>query len=107
MIVYTGNGPLAFAAVFFPIVLLLIHKVIEDQLGPHPAFAVSRLLVFLAGSALAGAWCWWYGRRCNKDGNVHTVYGIPFQYFAFGYWGFGLFLVITAVWHWLGKDPAG
>lgn len=101
MIVYTGNGPLVFAAALIVIVVGLPCALLEKWYGPHPALGALRLMGFLAGLTLAGLWCWIYGRRWNKEATLHTVYGIPFQYFAFVYWGFGLFCAGIVAWKWV------
>src|SRR5262245_55435888 len=101
MIVYTGNGPMAFAAVLIVVVLALPFGLLDNWYGPHPVLAALRTAAFLTGFALAGLWCWKYGRRWNKEANLHTVYGIPLQHFAFAYWGFGIFLAGSLVWDWI------
>jgi hypothetical protein len=106
MIVYTGNGPMAFAAVLIVIVLAVPCVLLDNWYGPHPVLTALRTGGILTGLALAGLWCWKIGRRWNRDANLHTVYGIPLQYFAFAYWGFGVYLAVTLALKWFGGGAA-
>ena len=98
MIVYTGDGPQVFAPLLVvfggPVLVVLVG---EPLIGPG---LVIRSLVGVLGFsslALSGSWCWRRGRRLNAHGTRHTVYFIPFQYFAFGYWGALLALAAATV----------
>lgn len=88
VIVYTGDGPLVFA----PLLVVFGGPVMVQVLGEPligPGLVIRSLIgvLLLGGLALSGSWCWRRGRRLNAHGTLHTVYFIPFQYFAFVYWG--------------------
>lgn len=88
MIVYTGDGPQVFAPLFVviggPVIVVLLG---EPLIGPGPVLRSLMWALFLGSLALSGSWCWRRGRRMNAHGTRHTVYFVPFQYFAFVYWG--------------------
>lgn len=98
MIVYTGDGPLVFAPLLVvfggPVVVALVGRpLIGDGLVLRSLLGV----LALGSLALSGSWCWRRGRRLNASGTRHTVYFIPFQYFAFAYWGALLVFVASMV----------
>jgi hypothetical protein len=62
----------------------------HQMYGPSPVLSVLRWLSFLVGTSIAGIWCWKAGRKRNRDRIAHTLYGIPFEHWAFAYWAFGL-----------------
>ncbi len=101
MIIYTGDGLQVFVGVLFVVVLIIPCALLKELFGPHPALAVLHVSCIFSGLLLAGWWCRWYGNRINKEANLHTVYDIPFQNFAFGYWGLALFLAAYATWDWM------
>jgi hypothetical protein len=103
MIIYTGNGPLVFVGLLIVFGVFVPVVVFTQWLGTHPALSVLRMLGFLVGCGIAGQWCWRSGRKWNKDGNLHTVYDIPFQHFAFVYWGFGLIMAIWVTVGWINR----
>lgn len=88
MIVYTGDGPQVFAPLLVvfggPLVVFLVGT---PLIGPGLVLRSLGGILFFGGLALSGSWCWRRGRRMNAHGTWHTVYFIPFQYFAFAYWG--------------------
>jgi hypothetical protein len=86
--VYTGDGPQAFAPLLVvfggPVLVVLVG---EPLIGPGLVIRSLIGILVLGSLALSGSWCWRRGRRPNAHDTQHTVYSIPFQHFAFGYWG--------------------
>jgi hypothetical protein len=88
VIFYTGDGPEAFAPLFVVIGGPMIFFLVGTPLIGHGLVLRSLGgILFLGSLALSGSWCWRRGWRLNAHGTRHTMYFIPFQYFAFAYWG--------------------
>ena len=104
MIVYTGNGPMVFVGLLILVAMSLPVMALTQAFPTHPALPTVRIFCFLTGCGVAGLWCWWVGRWWNKAGNVHTVYGVPCQYYAFAYWGLALVAVVHLGIDWAEPD---
>ena len=98
-VIWQGRGPIALVALIIPMALmtigLLVFSHLEDISPLMKVLWVGAPLVL--GCLIAGGICHRWGRRLNKDQNLHTLYYIPLQHWAFIYWGIALGGIILVV----------
>jgi hypothetical protein len=103
-ITWQGRGPIALIALIIPMALMTIGLLVFlrlEEIGPL-AKATLVCAPMVVGSVLAGGVCYRYGRRLNKDQNIHTLYGIPLQHWALIYWSIaagGIVLFLAGLIH--------
>jgi MFS family permease len=89
LIIWQGRGPIALIALAIPMALVTIGLFVSLRIEDLSRRAIAAWVFtpLVVGSVLAGMVCLRYGRRLNKDRNLHSLYGIPLQHWALIYWG--------------------
>jgi MFS family permease len=93
---WQGRGPIALVALTIPMALMTIGLFVSLKIEGISRSATAALVFapLVIGLVLAGLVCRTYGRRLNREQNVHTLYGIPLQHWAWIYWGAGALAIV-------------